>query len=539
MRKNELIYYDTMGAWKRRDKTACLSRLLRAVKAAFLRCHAVFLFLLLFCPASSLYAKAGVETAPAPLNPQWGFAVTAFDISALPPEHQGIGELVQREFVLMLNSIKKRRRGAEEYAYYEVAAWEKNKATAAKAIADKWNQRDNLLFLGDPAWKYKKHLKTINSDIEKLREAFEKASEEAPLITQEPVFILIEDNRKGTYPKPPETGKEYAFCVQQKVDGFLTGAVALFQGRIYLTLKVYTLYSNSYSYKDSILFSSDHMSNAVKELSGDLTATLSGVAPATLTLHTDAPDAVFFLNETFAGTGEISGFEYPHGEVTVTASASKRETASVSFELNEGEQTDVSFTLPLITFVPVSLTALTPQAKSRWAAFAPTVFAEQGAAVYQGALYVGRTPLTLDGVSGAFTYYRVESDQTGLDGTVKKTAGTVVIDSRTDMATIKTRVLPDPEKKPVEKAMDRMYLSYGLFWLTLPIALTAGMDALWGGNGGMLGAAIQGRSLQDATTWLPISIGAAIAAGTALGFTIFNAVVYFSTANKNSPVVVK
>ncbi|MDR1072727.1 MAG: hypothetical protein LBL45_03515, partial [Treponema sp.] len=226
--------------------------------------YAIF-FLLFFFPASSLHAKAGAEIAPAPLNPQWGFAVTALDISALPPEHQSVGELVQREFVLLLNSIKKRRRGAEEYAYYEAVAWEKNKVVAAKAIADKWNQRDNLLFLGDPDWKYKKSLKIINSDIEKLRDAFEKASAEAPLIAQEPDFSLTEDNKKGTYPKPPETGKEYAFCVQQKIDGFLTGAVTLFQGRMYLTLKIYTLYSDSYVYEDNILFSSDHMNNAVKE----------------------------------------------------------------------------------------------------------------------------------------------------------------------------------------------------------------------------------------------------------------------------------
>jgi hypothetical protein len=494
-------------------------------------------FLLLFCSASSLHAKAAAETAPAPLNPAWGFAVTAFDMSALPSDRQIIGELVQREFVLLLNSIKKRRRGAEEYAYYETVAWEKSKAAAAKAIADKWNQRDQLLFTGDPAWKYKKSLKTIHSDIEKLRDAFEKAAAEAPLITREPAFALIEANMKGTYPKPPEAGKEFAFCVQQQIEGFLTGVITPFQGRMHLALKVYTLYSNSYSYEDSVLFSSDQMSDAVKELAGDITAALSGIAPATLAVHADTPDASLFINETLAGTGEISGFEHSPGEATVTASAYNRESASISLELSEGEQADVSFTLPLITFVPLSFTALTPQAKSTW--FAPTVFSEQAAAVYQGALYVGQTPLTLDAGSGALAYYRIESDQIGLDGTVKKTAGTVVVDSRTDMAVVKTRVLPEPEKKPVERAMNRMYLSYGLFWLTLPIAMVSGMDALWGGGGGMLGAAIRGRSSQDANAWLPVSIGATIAAGAAFGFTIINAVLYFSTANENSPVVVK
>jgi hypothetical protein len=509
------------------------------MKTAFLHYHTVLFFLLFFCFVSSLHAKASAETAPAPLNPEWNFAVTAFDISALPSEHQLVGELVQREFVLLLNAIKKRWRGAEEYTYYETVAWEKSKAAAAKAIADKWSQRDQLLFLGDPAWKYKKSLKTINSDIEKLRDTFEKASVEAPLITREPVFTLIEANKIETYPKPPETGKEFAFCVQEKIDGFLTGAITLFQGRMYLTLKVYTLYSNSYLYEDSILFSSDQMTGAVKELAGDLTAMVSGVAPALLTVHADAFDASLFVNETFVGTGEISNFEHSPGEVTLTASASGRETASVSLELNEGEQTDVSFTLPLITSVPFSFTALTPQAKSKWTIFTPTVFSEQASAVYQGALYVGQAPLTLDAGSGALAYYRIESEQIGLDGTVKKTAGTVVVDSRAAMSTVKTRVLPEPEKKPVERAMSRLYLSYGLFWLTLPVALVAGMDALWGGNGGMLGAAIRGRSAPDANAWFPISIGATIAAGTALGFTIINAVLYFSTANERSPVVVK
>ncbi|MDR2792370.1 MAG: hypothetical protein LBB61_01710 [Treponema sp.] len=513
-------------------KALCLRyRLQRFARLALLS-------LLALRPAVSLQAKASAETTPALLNPQWDFAVAAFDVSALPPEHQTVGERVQREFVLMLNAVKKRKRIDAEYAYYESVAWEKSRAAAAKAIAAKWKQRDQLLFNGDPLWKYKKSLKTIDAELETLQEAFEKASAEAPAITQEPAFTLIEDNKKGVYPNPPDTGKEYAFCDQQHIDGFLTGSITLYHGYLYLKLKVYTLYSTSYSYEDSILFSSDQTSDAIRELTRDLMEAVSGRTPAALTVHTEPQDASIFIDETFAGTGEVSDIEHSSGEVTVTASANKRETASISVELNEDEQTDISFTLPLITLAPLSFTALVPQAKPKWALFTPTSFFEQSAAVYQGALYMGQAPLTLDTSSGMFTYYRIESDQTGPDGTVKKTAGTFVIDARERMVTVKTRVLPD-EKRPVEKAMDRMYLSYGLFWLALPVALVAGMDVLWGGRGGMLGAAIQGRSQEDANTWFPISIGASIAAGAALASTIFNVVLSFSTASMNSPALLK
>jgi hypothetical protein len=520
-----------------RRGTACVSHGLMAFRYRLARL--ALLFPLVFCAAALLQAKASAETGPAPLNPEWGFAVTAFDVSALPPEHQTVGERIQREFVLTLNSIKKRKRTGEEYAYYEAVAWEKSKAAAAQSIASKWNQRDQLLYNGDPSWKYKKSLKAIDAELATLQKAFEKASAEAPRITREPVFTLIEDNKKGIYPAPPDAGKEYAFCVQRHIDGFLTGAITLYHERLYLTLKLYALYSTSYSYQDSILFSSEQTSDAVKELTRDLMEAVSGTTPALLTVSVEPPDASIFVDEAFAGTGEVSAFEYSSGEATITASADTRETVSTSVELTEDEQTGVSFTLPLIPIAPVSFTALVPQAKSKWALFTPTRFLGQSAAVYQGALYMGQTPLSFDTGAGLLTYYRIESDQTAPDGTVKKTARTVVVDARESMVTVKTRILPEPKEKPVAKALDRMYLSYGLFWLTLPVALVAGMDVLWGGRGGMLGAAVQGRSLDDVNIWYPVSLGASIAAGAALVSTIVNAVLSFSTASKNSPTLVK
>jgi hypothetical protein len=282
------------------------------------------------------------------------------------------------------------------------------------------------------------------------------------------------------------------------------------------------------------LFSVENSTGAVRELAHDLVGVISGIAPVTFTVQAEPGEAAIFINETFAGTGEISNFEHSPGEVSVVVSANKYETVSAVIELNEGEQTEVSFTLPLINFTPLSLTALVPEPKSKWAVFTPTRFSEQGAAVYQGALYVGQTPLILDARSDMFNYFRIESDQTGSQGTIKKTAGTVVVDGRQDIVSVKTRVLPAPGQKPVEKSRNRMYTAYGLFWLALPLAIVAGI----GGSDGMAGAAIKGRS-QDAYTWYPVSIGASIAAGTALGFFIFNAARYFSTANNNSPPLSK
>jgi len=122
------------------------------------------------------------------------------------------------------------------------------------ALVKKRNERDALLFRGDPLWKYENDLKTIDEAILKLEQSVAAVEANAPLVEEKPVFALSEKNLKGTFPQPPQPGAEYRFCTTEKADAILSGTLSEYYGRIFLELKMYTRHTNSYSYKTPCFF---------------------------------------------------------------------------------------------------------------------------------------------------------------------------------------------------------------------------------------------------------------------------------------------
>jgi hypothetical protein len=310
---------------------------------------------------------------------EWVLSVTAFDVSALPESRRVIGELLQRSLVDSLNSVSYRIRVSPEYTWYEGRAWARSQGAAAKALAAKREERDNLLFRGDPGWRYRRSLKTLEGDIKKLEEALRKAEAEKPLVEEEPVFRFTQGNQDGNFPAPPGAGKEYRFCLDQKADAFLTGAVSEYYGRIFIALKLYAAYTGAYIYEDRIVFSSDDIVAAAAELSGRLTMAVSGAAPAELAVTTGLPESVILLNHSFAGQGEVERREHPPGKVTVEILASGYESAQGEAELKSGELTEIAVNLRPLNLQPVHIES----------------GEETGLSVYLGAEYMGETPLTL------------------------------------------------------------------------------------------------------------------------------------------------
>lgn len=498
---------------------------------------AVCSLLLLVC---RLYAKGADEVPFEPLNPEWTFAVTEFDVSALPPENQFIGQLARREILTVLKDIQTRRRTDEEYTYYEEVGWSKIKAEAAKNIADKQAQRGQLVYQGDAQWRYRRSLKTIDTELETLRESYEQAAAAPPPIAVNPTFILAD--AAETILKPPAAGKESHFCRTHKLDGFLSANATLYHGRIYLTVKIYTLFDDAYSYENTALFSPDNYAPTLKNLSFGLSQTLSGAPSAVLAVKADPPSSSIFINGSLVGTGEVSDYVRPPGETHIAVMAEGHESVDMSVKLYEGEHVEAEISLPPFNFTPLSFDVLVPKPKRK--SWHVTHFAEQGASVYQGALFMGRAPLTIEIPDGQLSYFRFESDQVaGDDGILpRKTAGSIVVDARDDFLTIKTRALPLPNENPVEKARNRLYLSYGIFWLTLPFTMVIGFPWNARNGTGFFSAAYNNayyhrtpENVRSANRWYNISIGATTAMFVALGWSIANTILYFVEADKASP----
>ncbi|MDR2029597.1 MAG: hypothetical protein LBP93_08690, partial [Treponema sp.] len=297
--------------------------------------------------SSPLYPRGKTETTEEKqaLNSEWVLCVTAFDVSGLSPSQRIMGDVLVRNLVNSLGTVDRRIRVSREYAYYEDTAWFKARSEAVKQLAAKRKERDLLLYQGNAEWKYQKELKALDEKIKPLEEEVKKAETDEPLITAEPDFRFTAANISGTFPAPPQPGGEYRFCSTQQADAFLTGAVSEFHGRIFLSLKMYVVYTRAYEYEDSVIFSSEDINGAVEELAGHLVAAVSGAPPAAIAVTAKPDNAVVLLKESFAGRGETGIIEHPPGPVEVEVFADEHEAVSVPLDLHSGELAELYINL--------------------------------------------------------------------------------------------------------------------------------------------------------------------------------------------------
>ncbi|MDR2101462.1 MAG: hypothetical protein LBP43_02710 [Treponema sp.] len=469
-----------------------------------------------FCFFSApVYGKGKTEEKePVSHNGQWVLAVTAFDISSLEPSRRIIGDMISRSFVASLNSVDRHIRISREYAYYEHYAWAQARAAAAKSLAAKRGERDLLLFRGDPDWKYRNNVKTIDGDIAKLEEALKKTEAEMPLIANEPVLQIIEDNLNGVFPEPPKKGEEYLFCRNQKADALITGTVSEYYGRIHVSLQIYTIYARSFFYEDSVIFSYEDTLRVMGELADRLVAVISGTVPAAIAVHAEPQDAVILVKESFAGRGEVPVREQPPGEVVVEAFAENYESVEVPVDLYAGELAEL-----YINLRPRSRAALTV-----------TVPGQTGSSLYQGALYIGQTPLVMDVFSNQLEYLRAETPGGETGSAVFKRDINLLGDAGS--LELQTDLPAPPGSHPVETARKRLYGAYGRFWIALPVMFVA-----WGlSSAYQVNAASQGvtANIYNGVAW-----GFTGALGFTLAETFFRIYQYSRISGKNAAPIVK
>jgi hypothetical protein len=428
------------------------------------------LFVFVFLMAGTeifAFGRKQAEEEKAPLNPEWTLSITAFDTSAMSPSWQTAGDTVTRNFVSVMQNLSFRSRGEEESSYYSSYAMAKSVSQAADALARKRNERDLLIFRGDPAWKYQNDLKTVDAAILKLEEELAKVEASVPPVEGLPVFVLSEKNREGTFPAPPEAGYENRFCDNEKADAFLTGRLSEYYGRIYLETKLYTRYTGSYSYEDSVLFSSEDFNRAMVEISDRIAARISEIVPSAILVRANPPDAMILLDGAYIGQGEVEVRSRSPGLTGLAVHAGNYAPISIPLELKPGEMAEV-------------LIDLTPLGRSVFEVDTP---GRAGSRVFLGSLYVGETPLTLELPRTQFSYVSVET----LDGEtgsavmrnntmVRGSAQFVRNDEDWGRADISTSIPVSKEEKRVDNTRRNFYTSYGTFWFILPASLlTAGV----------------------------------------------------------------
>ena len=461
------------------------------------------------------------ETEIKTQNDEWILCVTNFDLSSLPAEKTEIAGVITRKTVERLGTISFRDRISEEYAYYEESAWSRSRSAAAKALAAKREERSLLIFRGDPQWKYRQDLARLDAEIEKLVSALEEADSNMPHINRAPVFNLTKENLDFSFPAPPRAGTENRFCADQKADALLAGSVTDFHGRYVVSLRLYTVYTRSFVWEDSIIFSHEDLDSALDEATQRLMIMLSGNRPAVVTVTAQPEEALVLINRSFAGRGESSSLEYPPGRVTITASASGHESISFETDLSSGEYAQININLNPVDYVDVEIDGF------------PT-----SGSVYNGALYVGESPLTLRLPVNRMEYIELE--------TPDSQKGTIVYRTQDDSSythSLSLRTAIPVEEGRVDRVRRSYYQAWGATWLTGIAAwiafysYTNSNDAVYFqyGQTDMVDPGFVKSNLE----MYYVSMGTMIAVGTVAVFGIVQMARYIYTANRGSTPIAR
>jgi hypothetical protein len=475
------------------------------------------LFSFLISHSSLLFAAGKKEEEVKYLNEQWLLCVTAFDYSLLPRTRHLAGDVFNRNLVNTLKTVSYRLRISPEYAYYESYAWQQAVSTAAKALSNKQNERSQLLYRGDPDWKYRQNLKKADADIVKLQEAFAEVEAKKPLIETEPLFNLTQANLSGTYPAPPKAGGERRFCQNQKVDAFLTGGIREFHGRYYIQVRLFTLYTNSWVYDDDIIFSMEDSDGALEEIAARLTAVLAGNKPSAIAVTANPPEAQILINQRYAGRGTVAARDRPPGNVIVAVAAESHAPETIETELVAGELTDISVSLLPLSYTDVTINAM----------------GSPGASVYQGALYVGKAPLTLSLPLDHLEYFTAEyGNRLG-----KGIFTTPALPTDTFGIFLKMKIPPPSGQRRVNKARNWYYWAWGGTWITgIAAWITYG---IYSGQRDVLGLSSSPDFYASTRRLNVISTGTMIAVGAAIGYEIFQMARYMYTATSDVTPVIK
>ena len=371
---------------------------------------------------------------------EWLLCITNFDSSSLPENKEVIANTIMRKLVESLNTINYRTRVSPEFAYYEAAAWAKSRTAAAKALADKQNERSLLLYRGDSGWRYRRNIEKIDNEIEKLRVVFEEVEDNVPFVDSEPLFDLTKNNLEFEFPDSPKAGNEYKFCIEQKSDALLTGSIVEFHERFIVSWRLYTIYTRTYVLEDTIIFSHDDLEKAMEEIMRRLIIVLSGNEPAVLTVKAEPEDTLVLINRSFAGRGETSDMDYPPGIIIVTASAPNYESLTFEAELSPEEYTDIDIKLWPVEYGDMEILS--------------------SGSVYNGALYIGEAPLTLRLPVSQMNYIELKSGDNARSTIAFQTP------EESDFynsISVRTQILP--AKGRVDNARRMFYWAWGGTWL--------------------------------------------------------------------------
>jgi hypothetical protein len=281
---------------------------------------------------------------------------------------------------------------------------------------------------------------------------------------------------------------------------------------------MYTLHTNSYSYKNSVLFSAEDLNKVIAEISDHLAQAVSDTFPSAVLVRASPKEAMVTIDGVFAGQGETELRTHSPGTAEIAVTADNYTSLSFPLELNPGERAEVS-----VDLAPRGVTVLDADVPDK-----------PGSKVFLGSLYMGETPLTLELPKSESSFISVETHEGEIGSLIIRNSdlvrGSAQFISGNDFAKadfLTAAPVPEEEKR-VENARNKFYSTYGAFWFILPAALLAG------------GIAKTHEVVHhNEELYSTLRMGTNIAWGAALGVTLYQIYKYLSAAKGEPTPIVK
>ena len=322
------------------------------------------------------------------------------------------------------------------------------------------------------------------------------------------------------YRRPPKTGLEYQFCLKEKADAFLTGSIIEFHGRLYIKLRLYTRYSQSFQYEDDVIFSIEDTQQGIDELADRVTAAVSGAEPASILIRVSPEEAVILLDGSYAGYGEAGPKAHPPGSVAVESFAEGYQHLNTPLELNPGELAEL-----YINLQPLSTEALT------------LTVPDASAQVYQGSLYIGQTPLEADIPANQLTFFHTETPEGKTGSAIFSTVSAGPAAKTPNTLFLQTNIPVTAADGKVAKARRGFYGSWARFWIALPTAFL--LQGISDAQIKAYNSTGQASLYEPARNGQYIAIGAWVVFGLVAAEVLYRTGVYIYTAGKNPDPLVK
>jgi hypothetical protein len=278
---------------------------------------------------------------------------------------------------------------------------------------------------------------------------------------------------------------------------------------------MYTLYTRSFEYEDSFIFSTDNLVITEEEMTGRLVAAISGASPAAVLVTAEPSDAVILVRESFAGQGSAGVREHAPGPLDVAVFAEGYEPAAASVDLAMGELIELEFKLQ-------------PSPETSFDILFPS---HAGSPVYQGALYMGQAPLTITAPLNQFEYIHSETPGGARSSAVFRAGQTGSV------VTLPAAIPRGRDPKPLGTARRNFYGGWTAFWVALPLAfMVSGIANTYGNAYAYMGVPEVGATYNTLNN---VSTGLWIGFGVTAAYSVYRMARYGHTASRDAPGTVK